>query len=414
MSDSSNETLLGDLEFAMPLFLSRAGAASRAGLVPPPLPAACQAPAAGVRGVIRSGRLVALRLAIAAGTAGAAYVFAAAAPPLTSYLGRDPGPALVEAPRPLRSRLSQALAMVAELEARLAYGVRFGDHLTAADPARSSAKSAASALAAAMAGGGEAEAFDTGPFEGDARQPSPDTQVSLLVVRNLPDGATLRKGASAGEGAWAMPAADIGELAGALGDGFDEPVQAEAEMVSPSGVTVRTARVTLQKDTLRTDKATIAISDAGTPGDGAAIATGSIEPEYAQAEHAAVEGEEHQAKPVRKRRHARTRSQAKREAALNQAPRGARYLDAWSANTAREPARVSHARMRAMGVGVGNGQEEPAQPGLIAKFVAWVKGNPAPAPAPQDTAATAPAPVSPAATTETEDTFSQFGMFQSK
>lgn len=390
MPDMSNETLLGDLEIALPLFLSRPDATLPAALRPPPLPIAYRMRSAGFR-VLRSGR-GALGLSVIAGAAGLACLALPAVPRVAQYV--DAKPALVEAPRPMRSRLSQALAMVAELEARLAFGVSFGDHLDSADAIRAVPENAASALAAAMASGREGDASSDAPqgTAGDQEDP-----VALMVLRDLPANAILREGAGAGDGTWAVAAASMDALTGALGEGFDSPVAVDIEMVSQAGVTLRTMHVTLQKD------AAAAVAEAA-PGE-AMLSTGSI---TSDGPDTSAQSQEVQKEKPAKRRQVRRRAISKGDVALDEKRprRGVR--------SAGDNSRAQIARARAMAVGAQNGDEED-KPGFFAKFVGWFKGSSSSEAEPAESAST-PAPATPQQTVSGTDdsSFSQFGMFQSK
>jgi len=399
MPDMSNEMLLGDLEIALPLFLSRPSANLPAALRPPPLPIGYRLRNAGIRVLLS--RRGALGLGAVAGAVGLAYLALPAVPGVAQYV--DAKPALVEAPRPMRSRLSQALAMVAELEARLAFGVNFGDHLDAADAIRPVPESAASALAAAMASGSEggASSDNLQAAAGDEEEP-----VALMVLRNLPANTALREGAAAGDGTWAIPVTGMDALPGALGEGFDGPVAVDVEMVSQAGVTLRTMHVTLQKD------AAAAIAEAA-PGEGM-LSTGSITSDMPDA--SAQSQEIQKEKPAKRRHQARRRAISTSDVASDEKRprRGARNADAWSASIPRGNARAQVARTRAMAVGAQNAEEE-AKPGLIAKFVGWFKGSSSDAAEPIESAST-PAPVTPQQTASDTDasTFGRFGMFQSE
>lgn len=400
MPDTSNEMLLGDLEIALPLFLSRPGANLPAALRPPPLPIAYRMRSVGI-GVLLSGRGALGLSAVAGAAVGLAYLAFPAGPGVAQYV--DAKPALVEAPRPMRSRLSQALALVAELEGRLAFGVSFGDHLDSADAIRPVPESAASALAAAMASGSERTASVDGlqATAGDLEE-----SVALMVLHNLPANATLREGAVAGDGAWAVPATGMDALTGALGEGFDSPVAVDIEMVSQAGVTLRTMHITLQKDAAAT------VAEAA-PGE-AMLSTGSITSDMPDA--SAQSQEVQKEKPAKRRHQASRRGISKSDVALDEKRprRGVRSADAWSASTTRDNSRAQVARARAMAVGAQNGDEED-KPGLIAKFVGWFQGSSSSAAEPAESAST-PAPATPQQTaSDTDDSsFSRFGMFQSE
>ncbi len=399
MPDMSNETLLGDLEIALPLFLSRPDALPAA-LRPPPLPIGYRMRSAGIR-VLLSGRGALGLSAVAGAAVGLAYLALPAGPGVAQYV--DARPALVEAPRQMRSRLSQALAMVAEIEARLAFGASFGDHLDSADAIRPVPESAASALAAAMASGREGAA----PADGlQATAGDREESVALMVLHNLPANATLREGAGAGDGAWAVPATGMDALTGALGEGFDSPVAVEIEMVSQAGVTLRTMHVTLQKD------AAAAVAEAA-PGE-AMLSTGSITSDVPDT--SAQSQEVQKEKPAKRRYQARRRAISKGDVASDEKRlrRGARTADAWRASTTRDNSRAQVARARAMAVGAQNGEEE-AKPGLIANFVGWFKGSSSDAAEPAESAS-APAPATPEQMVSGTDdsSFSRYGMFQSE
>jgi len=303
----------------------------------------------------------------------------------------------------MRSRLSQALALVAELEGRLAFGVSFGDHLDSADAIMPVPESAASALAAAMASGSEGTASVDGL---QATAGDPEESVALMVLHNLPANATLREGAGAGDGAWAVPATGMDALTGALGEGFESPVAVDIEMVSQAGVTLRTVHITLQKDAAAT------VAEAA-PGE-AMLSTGSITSDGPDT--SAQSQEVQKEKPAKRRQQARKRAMSKSDVASDERSprRGTRNAEGWSASTTRDNSRAHVSRARAMAVGAQNGEEED-KPGLIAKFVGWFQGSSSSAAEPAESAST-PAPATPQQTVSDsgDNGFSQFGMFQSE
>ncbi|MGE0052878.1 MAG: hypothetical protein AB7S74_01600 [Hyphomicrobium sp.] len=420
MSYHSNDVLLADREIALPLFLSRASARVPLGLLPPPLPKMQRTVAETIIGLlwVRRGPV---SLSLCAAVVVLAIVAVASSHQLSGEKPRIAAATLISPPKLVHTTLTQAFDLVAVVESRLTYATRLGDHLNAADAVKLSPQEAADAIAFAMAGGGEKATSE----DGGALQSEPDQteseQVALFVVRGVPANATFLEGASMGDGVWAVPARDVADLSAKLGDGFDAEIWSEVEMVSQAGVTVRTARITLHKDA--------GVPLAATSGEGTNFTTGSLASDQAVAapvtKETVAEAEdetvsqvaaEASAKTSKRRRHARLRRTSKNAVASQEqnTRNAARVADAWSPGTTRGTTRSQLSRARAMGVGAPK-QEDDDKPGIISKFVTWLKGSSTT----DDTASSetasatvaAPAPKTPFATDESS--LSGLGMFQS-
>jgi hypothetical protein len=162
------------------------------------------------------------------------------------------------------SEISDALEIVATLEARLGY-------------AQNLAGATQPDISQNLAAAPSAHTQDT---PGERADP-----VALLILRNLPESVTFSSGSPVGKGAWAMAAGDPNQLTMTLGDGFDKPVNADVEMISHAGLPLGTIRLALRKD-------------------GAAPATAEIPPETQAAMTEADDAEP--ARPGKRTRHVHT------------------------------------------------------------------------------------------------------------
>lgn len=67
----------------------------------------------------------------------------------------------------------------------------------------------------------------------------------LLIVHNLPEGATFSDGVAAGIGSWAIGGQDPEQIVAAIEDGIDEATTVEVELIAPSGATLESRAVDL-------------------------------------------------------------------------------------------------------------------------------------------------------------------------
>lgn len=223
-----------------------------------------------------------------------------------------------------------AFALVAAFEARVGYASRLSERLAEWKSAETQAAANASAEVAAS---------------GDA--PSAEWEMSsavgLLILRNLPSGATFLAGAPAGDGAWAMPSGDPDQLVMTLGEGFDDPVMADVEMISRSGLSLGTLRLQLLKPGLEK------------------IAAAPDEPLPREAQPAEAEAP----KVVKKVKRRHRRQSGKQTVA-----------GAGRAEPAQKP--IANSTYRPSGGANEVAERAPAdgaQQGILSKFVTWLKSG---------------------------------------
>lgn len=309
MTDHADDAAARAVSREFPLFLSRERDSMPSEIQPPPLPQ----PAFGMRLIFALRRcsgfcreLLGVRVStVSSGVAAILMSLASAG----HFVNQERPPRTPPQPQPahsIRSEVTSALAAAAEIETRLAYAPRLAD-VVMAPPA----------LQETIV---------------NTRDPDP---VGLLILRNLPDNATLSDGASAGPGSWALAAGDPGSLNASLGEGFGEPVTVDVELISRSGQQLGALQLRLQKD-----------------------------PPNREAKEAAEDDQ----KPSKRQRRAQVRSQDER---LAQAPRGhrkhAKSRDADEAGGSVEGANAANAAGEA-----GNEKKE----GTIAKLLSWFKSSP--------------------------------------
>ena len=126
----------------------------------------------------------------------------------------------------------------ADLEERLAFAPRLQPHLAALTLLPEIDLAGASPIAPPPV------IDDTLPDQLAALYSEPEP-VSLLIVRNLPERATLSDGVPAGIGTWAIGGQDPGEIAGAIEGGLEEAVTAQVDLIGPSGATLATRAIEL-------------------------------------------------------------------------------------------------------------------------------------------------------------------------
>ena len=210
-----------------PRFLGRDGA-ERTANMPPPLPRAAWYMR--VHWMIR--RTAPRRLAALA----AALVVLV---PAATALVIDTGPlqlnviqvTSIEQPK---TNVADDLESLAALEARLRYGTNLA---LINDPARF-AQTLEQSVSDQYA---EATLPPTDPVE-------PSDTPALLILRNLPENVTFTSGERSGKGEWVMAAGDPNQLDMTLGEGFDDPVAADVELVSHAGLTLGLLHLELRRN----------------------------------------------------------------------------------------------------------------------------------------------------------------------
>lgn len=219
MAESHDEMLLPGGTGTLPRFLATMGAAD--GVTPP----AVDADAA----------WTAARKA-SAGVAGCVALLSSAflAPEGTQQRAGMALPVQVATVRVTPAPVIDTAGMVEE---RLAFAERMGIHL------------------AAMVRLQEVEAVAVTPLQ--PKTPLDDAEpvaavaakepeaASLLIVRNLPEGATFSDGVAAGIGAWAIGGQDPEMIVAAIEGGIDEAMTAQVDVIAPSGATLATRAVDL-------------------------------------------------------------------------------------------------------------------------------------------------------------------------
>jgi hypothetical protein len=291
---------------------------SHNGPLPPPLPRqpgrVVQLLKASVPGGLGM-RALLLLAALAPAAAGGLYLEVPKSPPSV--------PAPIAAQRPL-NEVAEALKLVAAVEARLAF---------AEDPQTLAAAATASAEAAV-----EAEVV---PHEPDP--------IGMLLLSNVPEGATFEEGLQTGIGTWAMPGGDPNQLITALGEGFEKPALVDVELISRSGQPLGALKVTLQKPLAAGPVAAAAPSNTGV-----------------------AEEAEPEAKPAKRKRHAhRTYRIARSNLGGLRQRRVA--VDAYQVRPAAAKADASTDKPNEADANAATEGEKPSGP--IAKLFNWLKGG---------------------------------------
>ena len=333
MSSVAHEAQHRDGEFDWPLFLTRYdtdGALNQ----PPPLP---HGPV--IARAIRSwSETSKLRLCAVF------FVFAGGAAALAATAGW-PKEAGLSPPRIeiVRTKAAEVVPATAQIERRLNFTGRWPSHLqdTAAAPE----------LATGMVN----DPVDDAVIETAAADVA--DPVALLILRNLPENATFATGAPAGKGEWVMAAGDgdIDQLATILGVEFEQPVMADVEMMSRSGLSLGTLRLQLQKDS--EEKVAEAVS---TP-QAAAFAT-DVEKSEVKPAKPEVRSEYVQVRKAQKV--ARAEARAKR--------RAKRIMDAWKV---KKPEPTSDEETETGTATAQAHDETEEKKGPISKLFTWLKGD---------------------------------------
>ena len=333
MSGVAHQAFDGDETNALPRFLSRddgllcrVSGTSGTTLQPPPLPRAPWP--------VRVRRLATLALAL--------VVVVPAAMALVAEGGRPKiNPSQPESGAEARDQVTDALQIVAQLEARLGY---------AGNLAGTYQEAAASGQPGPNRRDQRAEATVSPTPSSEAPDP-----VGLLILRNLPESVTFSAGGPVGKGAWAMPAGDPNQLVMTLGDGFDKPVTADVEMISQAGLTLGSLRLELRKDG---EAAAVAKTVA------APLETGSI----------ASTGDDED-KPAKRTRRVRTRNHDtvahaegthKKRVKRVAIPAKVKVPEAADGDDDKDNSNAAKVEV------------EQKKPGPLTKFFSWLKGEPKP------------------------------------
>lgn len=336
MSYVAHETQHRDGDFDWPLFLSRDDTDGGSNQ-PPPLP---HGPVI-ARAIRIWSETPKLRLcAVATVFAGGAAAVAA-----TAGWTREDGlmPTRIEI---VRTKTANVLPSIDQAEQRLNFSGRLPVQLqnTAAGPEAATERNKDPAD----------DAVDDAVIEtatADAADP-----VALLILRNLPENTGFATGAPAGKGEWVMAAGDgdIDQLAQILGVEFEQPVMADVEMVSRSGLSLGTLQLQLQKDT--EEKVSEVVS---TP-QASAFVTDEEKPEAKPAKPAA---QRKLAQVSKAQRAARAEARAKRHAK--------RIMDAWKVKKL-EP---SNEEVPDTGTATAQADSAAEEKGTITKLFTWLKGD---------------------------------------
>jgi hypothetical protein len=181
--------------------------------------------------------------------------------------------------------------------------------------------------------------------------------VALLILRNLPENTSFATGAPGGKGEWVMAAGDgdIDQLATILRVEFEQPVMADVEMMSRSGLSLGTLRLQLQKGV--EEKVAEVVS---TP-QVAAFSTEVEKPEVKPAKPAA------QRKLVQVRK-----AQKVARAEAHETRRTKRIMDAWKV---KKPEPTSDGEAGTDTVTAQSDSEAEEKKGPISKLFSWLKGD---------------------------------------
>lgn len=90
-----------------------------------------------------------------------------------------------------------------------------------------------------------AASAEVGP---ESAAPAVYDSLSVLIIRNLPQGASFSVGAPVAGGAWVMAEADLDKLVLTLPAGLDKPVKAEIETIAADGVSAGAMSVELRSE----------------------------------------------------------------------------------------------------------------------------------------------------------------------
>ena len=333
MSNVAHEAQHRDREFDWPLFLTRY-ATDGALNQPPPLP---HGPV-----IARAIRLwfetPKLRLCTAAVffASGAAGLAATAHPPKVAGLSLPP----IEI---VRTKTANVVPSIEQIEQRLSFTGSLPEQLRDAEvsPEQTTGQTNDPEIDAVIE-----------PAAAEVADP-----VALLILRNLPENTSFSTGAPAGKGEWVMAAGDgdINQLATILGVEFEQPVMADVEMMSRSGLSLGKLRLQLQKETDEKVAETVSTPQV------AAFVTDLEKPDVEPA------------KPVARSKNAQVRKAQKvARAEAREKRRARRIVDAWKAEKP-EPSSDEET-----GTGTATAQaddEAKEKKGPISKIFTWLKGD---------------------------------------
>ena len=187
----------------------------------------------------------------------------------------------------------------------------------------------------------------------------PPDAPGLLILRNLPENVTFTTGEPAGKGQWVMAAGDPNQLELTLGEGFEQPVPADVELISHAGLTLGNLHLELRRTV-------------------AAVAEAQATPEpqepvaLAEAEKAEpkVEANEAEAQPRKHVRRASARSKSKISRAEGGYIKRLKKPDRWKTETVEAADSAENQKNTETG---SVKTEDPTGQGPIAKFFSWLK-----------------------------------------
>lgn len=247
----------------------------------------------------------------------------------------------------VRTKATAIVPSIGQIEQRLNFSGHLPSHLQGTE--------SVSELAAAMTN----DPVDNAVIDTAAAEVA--DPVALLILRNLPENTSFSTGAPAGKGEWVMAAGDgdIDQLATILGVEFEQPVMADVEMMSRSGLSLGTLRLQLQKETDEKVAETVSTPHV------AAFATEVEKPEVKPAKPAARSTYTQVSKA---RKVARAEAREKR--------RAKRIMDAWKAKKPEPSSDEGTDTGVAAGTATAHaGEEAEVKKGPISKLFTWLKGD---------------------------------------
>lgn len=260
----------------------------------------------------------------------------AALPPVIALVTTSSSPTIAPPSRHLaemtRNDVAEALQVVELFEARAGFAGRLT--MLRQDPAVQLDKSQSTTSASATV----------------AADPVPPDPVALVIVRNLPQTVSFSSGQSAGPGAWAIAAADLGLSGAAFGDGLDAPVAIDVEMISQAGVLLAELCMELRQD--------------GMPPSPLSLLGAEIAAPVAQA------APDDEALPKKPTRHARTHPRT----TIAHADTGAKKHVRRTREIVKAPADDDATEQTAESVANADAGAQN-KPGMVKKFFTWLKGN---------------------------------------
>lgn len=370
----------GDLDMDMPRFLAREDDMALHAVRPPPLPSRRAAAAS-------DGRTVALKapvavVLIAAGLVSVTLVFNGEG----DSTGPHSAPSLITQPVPLLRAAVAGSGAIQVIPQTAPLAAAAGE---AAAPATSSGTGEGSEARFGFAAGLAYRAVSAGAISqshaAGAAADEPAGPAAMLFVSDLPEGATLSEGAPAGNGTWIVGASDPAALHALVADGFETPVAVAVEQLDASGAVSATAILTLHKPAVVQAPAAVEpLAKSAEAGDG------KSKMKRKRKRYAKSTGGRWTASDAGGRRG--QKRLARDDAYKGAACKGGRIARRQAAENATAAASSN-----------GDGEDEP---GVIAKFVGWLKGEPSKA----DQQTPAPPVTAPPAIRD-DGADSMFGMF---